>query len=244
MKAVILAAGRGTRLEPLTEDLPKCLVKVGGIPLLDRMIARLGEVGITDIVVVTGHKREALEAHLAASDADSARRAQRVFNPRYAEWGNFYSLLVAEEIVRGSDFIKLDADVLMDGNLLPILLAADGPAVLCIDRAARLGDEEMKVRIDERGRVVALNKQMAADVAAGESIGVERIDAPFAPQLFAELRSLIDDGETDDYYERAYERLMQRGIDFGCADISNCVWHEIDDADDLARAERIVADVS
>jgi len=242
VKAVILAAGRGTRLEPLTDQIPKCLVEVGGIPLLDRMISRLGAAGVVEVVVVSGHKSEVLEAHLAASDSALARRAPVVFNPHYAEWGNFYSLLVAEEHLRGSDFVKLDADVLMDEKLLPILLAADGPAVLCIDRSARLGEEEMKVRLDDRGRAVALNKQMAASDAAGESIGVERIDAPFAPRLFDELRALIDDGETDEYYERAYERLMQRGIDFGCADISACVWYEIDDADDLARAERIVAD--
>ena len=240
MKAVILAAGRGTRLEPLTLDIPKCAVPVGGVPIVDRMIARLGEAGIDDIIVVTGHHREVLERHLAASDDPRARAATLVYNEHFYDWGNFYSLLVAREAVGGDSFIKLDADVVLDGGVLPALLAADGPGVLAIDRSNELGEEEMKARL-EHGRIVELNKRMAPAVALGESIGIERIDAELAPRVWDYLARLIDLGETDEYYERAYELLMRDGVEFGYADISACTWTEVDDNNDLAHAEHLAS---
>ena len=238
VKAVILAAGRGTRLEPLTLELPKCAVPVGGVPIVDRMIARLGEAGIDDIIVVTGHLREVLERHLAASADPRARAATLVYNEHYHDWGNFYSLLVAREAIGGDSFVKLDADVVLDGGVLPALLAADGPGVLAIDRSPTLGDEEMKARVED-GRVVELNKRMAPARALGESIGVERIDAEIAPLIWEGLARLIELGETDEYYERAYELLMRDGVEFGYADITRCTWTEVDNQADLAHADQL-----
>ncbi|RMH45215.1 MAG: phosphocholine cytidylyltransferase family protein [Deltaproteobacteria bacterium] len=240
MKGVLLAAGRGTRLEPITLDRPKCLVPVGGVPIVDRMIRRLAEAGIDDLVVVTGHCGDVLAAHLAASADRCARAATVVYNEHYHDWGNFYSLLVARDAIGGDSFVKLDADVVMDGGVLPALLAAPGPAVLAIDRKPDLGDEEMKARV-AGGRVVALNKRMAPQEAFGESIGIERIDAELAPTVFDQLAQLIELGETDEYYERAYERMMAAGVAFGYADITACAWTEIDTAADLARAEQLAA---
>lgn len=241
MKAVILAAGLGTRLEPLTNAVPKCMVPVAGTPLIDRMIARIHDAGIDSLIVVTGYLHDVLEAHLRASSSPLARSAQLVFNDHYADWGNFYSLLVAREAVGASSFIKLDGDVLLDHGVLPALLAAPGPAVLAIDRKPGLGAEEMKAQADADGRLVALNKRMAPAHALGESIGVDRIDAELAPRVFDELAVMIDQGETDEYYERAYERLMQAGVTFSCADITGALWSEIDDQADLEAAHALVA---
>src|SRR5688572_21063701 len=135
MKAVILAAGLGSRLEPLTRELPKCMVPVAGVPLIDRMIERIAEAGIRELVVVTGAGHEL------------ARSARTVYNERYADWGNFYSLLVAREAIGESDFIKLDADVILDGAILPRLLAAPGPVALALDCRDDLSAEDMKARV-------------------------------------------------------------------------------------------------
>ncbi len=237
---MILAAGRGTRLEPITRDLPKCMVPVGGVPLIDRMIARIGEAGIDEVVVVSGHCHRQLAAHLAGAPDRRARAAQVVFNERFADWGNFYSLLAAAPALAGDGFIKLDGDVLLGPAVLPALLEAPGPAVLAVDRKVALAGEEMKVRVDGAGRAVALNKRMLPAQALGESIGVERIDPAMAPLLWTELREMIAAGETDEYYERAYERLMEKGHTFGWADVSDALWCEIDDAADLERANRLV----
>jgi choline kinase len=241
VKAVILAAGLGRRLESVTGGLPKCLVPVGGRAILDRMIERLVQAGLDRIVVVTGHRSDDVERHLDRSPDPAARSAERVFNPRYADWGNFHSLLVAEPAIGGEGFVKLDADVVMDGALLPALLRAPGPAALAVDCSGALGAEEMKARLDERGRVVELSKRIDPAAALGESVGIDRIDAELAPRVWSELRRLIDLGETDEYYERAYELLMEKGIGFSYADVSTCQWSEVDDAEDLAAAEALLA---
>ncbi len=238
---MILAAGFGSRLMPLTRDLPKCLVAVGGVSILDRMIERLEAAGVHELVVVAGHAEAALRAHLEGANSAAARRAVVVTNPRYRDWGNFYSLLVAEDAIGDHGFIKLDADVLLDSKVLPRLVAASGPAVLVVDRKNPVGDEEMKAAIDHHGRVVALNKRMAAESALGESIGVERIDRSAKPQVFKALRQLIETGETAEYYERAYERLMEDEIAFSWIDISDCEWCEVDCPEDLPLAEQCLA---
>lgn len=241
MKAVILAAGMGTRLESITGGIPKCMVKVGGVPLIDRMIERIGQAGIDSLIVVTGYRADQLRAHVTDIDHPLAKAAVFVHNDHYSDMGNFYSLLVAQEAVAGDSFIKLDGDVLMDTEVLPKLLAAKGPATLAVDCRTGMGEEEMKVRVDETGQILELNKRMDPEVALGEFIGVDRVDAELGETVFKKLRELIDLGETDEYYERAYERLIQSGTHYEVADITGCQWTEIDDAADLEAAEAMLA---
>jgi choline kinase len=217
------------------------MVPVGGVPLIDRMIRRLGEAGIEDVLVITGHKREVLEQHLADSDDPLARKATPVFNDRFADWGNFYSLLVAERALDGAGYVSLDADVLLDETMVPNLLAAQGPAVLAIDCRDGLGDEEMKARVNESGRIVELTKRMDPSLALGEFVGVERVDAELTAHVFAKLREVIQRGETHEYYERAYQYLLDEGTEFHYTDVAGCAWYEIDDAADLAAAEEVLA---
>lgn len=240
MKAVILAAGQGTRLEPITRSVPKCMAEVAGISLIDRLLDELVAAGVTEAIVVTGYKNDVLMEHLRRSDNPLARSAVEVFNPRFASWGNFYSLLVAEEAVGGGAFIKVDSDVLLDDRLLARVLEAPGPMCLAIDCRDDLGDEEMKVVVDDGGRMLELSKRVDPARAIGEYVGVERIDAEATAAVFDALRTLIDLGETDEYYERAYELMMQAGKPIRYADVSGCRWTEIDTPDDLAAAERLV----
>jgi choline kinase len=241
MKAVILAAGQGTRLESVTRSVPKCMAEVAGVTLIDRLLDELAAAGVAEAIVVTGYKNEVLMDHLSASDNPLARGAVEVFNPRFATWGNFYSLLVAEDAVGGGPFIKIDSDVLLDNRLLELVLSAPGPMCLAVDCRPGLGAEEMKVVVDEGGRMRAISKRLDPATALGEYVGVERVDAEAAPVVFDTLRSLIDLGETDEYYERAYELMMQAGRPIRYADVSGCRWTEIDTPDDLAAAERLLA---
>lgn len=240
MKAVILAAGQGTRLEPITRSVPKCMAEVAGVTLVDRLLAELERAGFDEAVVVTGYKNDVLMDHLAGSSNPLARRAVEVFNPRYAEWGNFYSLLCAEEAVAGGPFVKIDSDVLLDARLLELVLGAPGPMCLAIDCRDGLGDEEMKVVVDADGRMLELSKRVDPALAIGEYVGVERVDAEAAPVVFDALRSLIELGETDEYYERAYELMMQAGEPIRYADVSGCRWTEIDTVEDLRAAEAML----
>ncbi len=239
MVGVILAAGRGTRLGAAAKGLPKCMVDVGGKPLIDTMFERLEEAGIASVVVVHGYQGEKLIDHVQGIPTPLAGKATFVANPKFRDWGNFYSLLVAEEAIGGRSFVKLDADVLLDNRVLPCLLEASGPAVLAVDRSGPLGEEEMKVRVNSDGQICALNKGMQPREALGESLGIDRIDSQLNFLLFETLRELIDRGETHEYYERAYELMMSRGTLFHGADVTDCCWQEVDTPSDLEAAEKL-----
>jgi L-glutamine-phosphate cytidylyltransferase len=242
MKAVILAAGMGSRLAPLTNDRPKPMVEVGGRPLLLRALDRLADAGIDrrDVLIVGGYREDVLRACLARE----AHPATVVTNPRYDTWNSWYSLVVARSLLLDKAFLVLEGDVLFDEAVLPKMLAADGPALLAVDFRADLDDETMKVVTDgaARPRVRALSKQLDRREAAGEYIGITRIDASVTGNLFDDLARFEAENITHEYYDHSFHRLASRGeVPFFTCDVSDCVTMEIDDVRDLARAEGLLA---
>lgn len=238
MKAVILAAGMGSRLAPLTNDRPKPMVEVAGRPLLLRALDRLAAVGLrgADVIVVTGYREDVLKARLAAE----GYQVQLVTNPRYSDWNSFYSLLVAKDAVGGDAFLTLEGDVLFDGEVLPRLLAAKGAAQLAVELRPRCDAEAMKVQIDDNGQVSALAKELDPETSVGEFIGLARFDRDAGAAVFADLERFVAEGITHQYYDHAYHRLAERGaLAIDLVDISDRVSLEIDDLADLAHAEEL-----
>jgi choline kinase len=237
MKAVILCAGVGSRLGEETVSRPKPLVDINGRSLLFRQIDGLAKVGIEgeDVVVVGGYRIDQIKSALR----DAGFAAKVVFNERFEPpWGNFLSLLAAEPEVRGHAFLQVDGDLIVDDNILPALLAAPGHALLATDPNAELDGDAMKVEL-ANGCLQALDK-VKVDLAhvVGEFIGVTKLSAEAGAAVMSELGKFVAEGLTDQYYERAYERLGLRGeVAFGAHFISkDAVWREIDDAVDLANA--------
>jgi choline kinase len=240
MKAVILAAGMGSRLAPLTNDRPKPLVEVAGKPLLLRTMERLAEVGITgpDVIVVAGYRQDVLRARLA----ESGRRPTIVFNDHHDDWNNWYSLYVAREAIGGDSFLQIDGDVLFDGAVIPRMLQGAGPAALAVDVRPELDAETMKVEAaGPQRRIRAISKKLDPAASIGEYIGVTRIDAQVAERVMDELATFEKLGLVGEYYEHAYHRLAGRGeVPFFAIDVGDCTTIEIDDVNDLARAEALV----
>ena len=239
LKAVILAAGEGTRLRPLTDELPKCLVPVAGEPLLSRMMEPLADVGVEEVVVVTGFLAEKVESFVKAAAPLPART---VYNPRYNTANNFYSLLVAREALGAWPYLKLDGDVIFEPEVMRRVVEGEGGLRLGVDLREELGAEEMKVRLNpDEGfhRVAELSKQIDPTEAHGESMGIELITAASNPLVFQELEQIDKEGLHDEYYEFAYNRLAQKGHDVRAIDISGLRSTEIDDMDDLKRAEAL-----
>lgn len=235
MKALILAAGVGSRLAPLTNDRPKVLVEVTGRSFLFRQLDALAKVGIPseDVVVVGGYCVDALRAALAAG----GYRCTVVLNERYAEWNNFYSVLVAEPALRGHAYVQLDGDTVLDDQLLPAVLAAPGEAVLAVDCRDELDDETMKVELAAAGTVAAVSKRLAPARCAGEYIGITKLSAEAARQVFTDLATFEARGVTHEYYEHAFDRLTKGALPFSIVDVHHCKVIEIDTVEDLARAE-------
>jgi len=238
MKAVILAAGVGSRLAPLTNDRPKVLVEVLGTPIIFRQLDHLAKAGIPsrDVVVVGGYRIDALKSALTSAGYE----CQIVLNEKYEPWGNFFSLQVAEPLLRGHAFLQLDGDVIMDDKILPRMIAAPGEALLATDPTAELDDDAMKVQMRPgTDHVIALDKKLDPSKCIGEYIGVTKLSAAAGAAVFRELALFPSRGLTHEYYDHSYHLLSQRNeVPFGIVDIRDCTVLEIDDRVDLERVER------
>lgn len=237
MIALILAAGMATRLRPLTDTRPKCLLEVGGRPLLLRALEAIKACGIQELVVVTGYLHEQIEHFLDREAAPLSVRT--IYNKDFATTNNIYSLWLARPAVEGSDFVLLDSDILFDTEILRRLLAAPESDILAIARH-ELGDEEMKVVTDTHGLVTAISKTCPIASAVGESIGIERMSASYSTALYRELRQMIDgEGLSDVFYEQAFERLIPQGHRFATLDVTGLTAMELDTVDDFLTAKAL-----
>jgi choline kinase len=233
--AVILAAGIGSRLSPLTDNCPKSLLLVGGSIILERMIRNCLSCGISQFVLVLGHREDEIKQFV--DKTFRGIRVTYVTNERYRDTNTGYSLMLAASAIGTSEFIKFDADVVFDVKILRQLMDNDLPNVLCIDRNIALADEEVKVIADDQMRVIEIGKSVDPKTALGESIGIEKISAIAGPLLFAELTQMMESiAHAQDYYEAAYERLVHSGVPFHALDITGSDWTEIDTAEDFVAA--------
>jgi choline kinase len=233
LTAIVLAAGVGSRLRPLTDTLPKCLVSLGRETILGRMVRLLVLHGAREIVVATGYREPQVREALARVPVP----VHFAPCPDYATTQNVVSLHRAlARVSAGHDVLKVDGDVALDGALLARLLEADGEAAALVDTSPAPPTEAMKVTV-AGGDITRFGKTLAADSAAGESIGVERFTAPTVPRLFAAMAQAVTDGRTDVYYEDVYNSLIGEGrLRMAAVPTAGLRWHEIDDLDDLMRA--------
>lgn len=237
-KAVILSAGVGSRIRPLTDNCPKTLLKVGGITIIERMLANIQACGIGEIVIILGYLRDQIEIFVRDTFPDL--KVQFVINNRYAETNTGYSLMLAAEFVAGSDFVKFDGDVVFEEGVLRRLLASEDENCLCIDRNIQLDSEEVKVMLAEDTRIVRASKDVPPADAIGESIGIEKISGDTTDLLFAELRMMMQSADNfKEYYEAAYERLIAKNVAFHAVDITDFKWTEIDTRQDFDTAEQM-----
>lgn len=230
MHAVILAAGQGSRLRPLTADRPKALVPLGDVPIIGRALDALREAGVKRATVVVGYCHDALTAYLdARGDAD----LEVVENPAWATTNTLASLATAAHLV-SDDFLLVDGDLVFEPAVVSRL---SGPGTrLAVDAATPLDDDAVKV-VAEGDHIVAVGKQVDGWwPPAGESIGLAKIDGATADRLFVTARRLLDAGGASLYYEAAFESLIADGEVLELADVTGLRWVEIDDHADLARA--------
>jgi choline kinase len=224
LPAVYLAAGAGLRLRPLTDDLPKAMLDIGGFPLARRALETLRSAGVGEIVAVTGYRPDAFDP---VRDLISAE----VVNPRYAELGNVYSLWCARDVVRGGCYV-VNSDVLFEEEIARRLVAASGTAVLCASDHG-VDEESMKAVADE-DRLRELSK----DAPVGphpEYIGLTRVDPAHGERLGAILDGFVARDDLSVYYESALTELAAE-VPVALVPVDGLAWVEIDDHDDLAHA--------
>ncbi|HKB31408.1 MAG TPA: NTP transferase domain-containing protein [Streptosporangiaceae bacterium] len=244
MIGMVLAAGVGRRLSPDTDTLPKTLLPVdGATTILDIALRNLAAAGLGDVVVVVGHAAAAVRDRADSLERAHGVRLELVHNERARDWNNAYSLWLAREFFR-EGVLLANGDTVHPVSVEKAVLAMrdrrPSDLVLAVDDIKPLGDEEMKVTLNEQGLLTRITKQMDPAHAYAEYIGVTLIEptaaGPLADALEATWRR--DPGL---YYEDGYQELADRGGAIAVAPIGAVDWVEVDDHNDLRRARTIAA---
>ena len=235
MRAVILAAGVGKRLWPVTQHKPKCLIEIGGQTLLSRYLEVLASVQIRDVTIVVGYKQEMIRA--AVGTQHRGVSISYLVNEEFHR-GSISSLWIARSVL-SDDVVIMDADVLFHREILRRLV--DSPFTNCLlmdDTVKQTGEECMVVVAG--GRVIALSKKMPEryDVA-GEGVGFLKVRRADTAHVIGSLKGYIDQGRWEMEYEDGLLQYFQ-DVKVGHEKIGGLPWTEIDFPEDITQAEREV----
>ena len=237
MKAVILAAGQGTRIRSVHGERPKCLIEVDNTTILDHQLEALLKVGINDIAIVVGYEKEQIIHHVTSRKAGDNQRIQFIENPAFAITNNIYSLWLALEWLRGDGFIVLNADVIFDTDVLESAVRTNAPISMIVDPLWR--DETMKVIIDN-DRVMRMSKKISREQFSGTYIGVTLFSKVIQGRFFHKMKMLISAGRVNDFFNSAVQELADEGVHVGYTSADGLAWAEIDDPTDLTFAQQNV----
>lgn len=241
MIGLVLAAGAGRRLRPYTDTLPKALVPVDGdTTILDLTLGNFAEIGLTEVAIIVGYRKEAVYERQAALEAKYGLKLTLIDNDKAEEWNNAYSLWCGRDSIK-HDVILANGDTVHPVSVEKTLLAARGDGkkiILALDTVKSLADEEMKVIVDDEQGVQRITKLMDPATATGEYIGVTLIEGSAADELADALKTTFE-RDPDLYYEDGYQELVNRGFKIDVAPIGEVSWVEIDNHDDLAKGREI-----
>ncbi len=235
MRVIVPAAGRGSRLRPYTDDVPKPLVPVAGVPMLERSLGLLADAGVTEVVVVTGYLADQLRERLEALERRPPLRF--VHNADYDRVNSIVSLHLTRACW-DEPFCVVDADVLYTPELLATLLAQPGDA-LVLDGSRAAAEMDMRVECRD-GAVWHLGKDLPEERAAGEFFGLSSWTPAGAAALDAAIEARLRAGDTGVWYEFAIgDAAKRRPLEAVFTDSSQ--WVEVDGPGDLPAAEAFVA---
>ncbi len=238
MKAIILSAGQGKRLLPLTAETPKCLLPICGTTLIEWQIDTLHECGIDEITVVTGYRSEKVDGVLKRSYGPG--RLRTLYNPDYATTDNLVSCGVASGEMN-ENFLLLNGDTLFETAVLTRLLQSpDRPVTVAVDHKDRYDADDMKVEMEGR-RLVRIGKDIAQEKAQGESIGMILFRGE-GPLLFRiTLEEILNDPRAvRKWYLSVIDKMAQVMPVWTCS-IAGLKWCEVDYLTDLKKAEELLS---
>lgn len=230
MKAVILAAGCGSRIAAVTEGRPKCLLSFGDRTLLDVQIESLCRLGVMRLAIVVGHERDRIVEHVARHHARTRASIDFITNAEFAVTNNMYSLWLARPWLSDERFICLNADVLCHPDTLRPAVAARHDVSLVVDRHFR--EETTKVILRNQ-RVLALSKSIARRDADGVFVGVATFSPRGSNLLFDRAESLFAAGRMTPFFNDVVSQLAAERVDVHFTETGDLPWAEVDDPSDL-----------
>ena len=243
MKALILAAGQGRRLLPLTADKPKALIPIGGKSMLEWQLIGLAAAGVEEAVILTGFKADRIEEMLA-THTPAGIRVRTLYNPFFEAADNLASCWIARHELVG-DCLILNGDTLFEPAIAKRLLNTPPvmPITVTIDRKSDgYDDDDMKVKT-ENGRLLAIGKKLPLSQVDGESIGFLRFTPEGIAHFVAEVEQIMrTPAGLGLWYLSVIDQIARTGCEIGVLSIEGLQWGEMDFPADLAFNEALVKD--
>mgnify|MGYP001598219661 CR=1 FL=1 len=236
MQAVILAAGAGQRLKPVTNALPKGLIEIEGKTLLEYSLDALDEGGLKDIIIVTGFFGEAIKQKFGNKYA--GLKITYVLNEEYYKSGSMYSFSKARDIIN-NDILLLESDLLYDSKAIGVLLNSGFKDCVLAGKLSGSGDE-VYICVDENQRITELGKDITYEnkkKAIGELVGISKFSKEFLAELFKNAEGDYKKGEANRHYEECILATAKSGNPVYGLLIGGLVWTEIDNEKDLLKAK-------
>lgn len=230
-RALILAAGYGSRMGALTADRPKAMLEVDGRSLIEHQLDALASYGVTDVTIVIGYQQQRMREHLGS-------RVRFVENARYRQTNSVYSLWLAREVLRRGSIV-MNSDLLVSRELLGRLVTSPVEDAVLVDRTSEMDEEEMKVTLWE-GFAVDFGKDLPAAHAHAENVGILKFGAEGGRRLVGHLDALIGGGLVQAWAPRAF-RALASAWPLRAIDTDGLPWTEIDFPEDLERARQVIA---
>ena len=253
MIGVILAAGMGTRLMPLTKEIPKALLKINETTLLERMIKNCLGANISKFIVIVGYNRDKVIDLCPIIAKKYNIKIKTIVNEKYDVTNTSVSTYLASKYIAENDmedFILVNGDNIVDPEIITRLVASKNTSMI-IDNFKELTEESFKLIIDDEsfnedgtianGKINSIGKGLDIASSSGEFIGVSKVIKEDILEFNRILEVLIEE-DSQNYYDFAYKDLSHiKKIDFILT--NGLKWTEIDDHNDWEFAQKLVEDL-
>lgn len=246
MQALILAAGTGSRLKQYTEKVPKCMVPVNGVPMIERAIDSLVEAGIKKLYIGLGYKAEVLKKYIAdtfTSERLNGMQIDFVENPVYDKTNNIYSLWLARSVFSQDDTLLLESDLVFSKELIKNLVQAKDKNLAVVSHYEDWMDGTCTI-LDKENNIldfIGKNAQNPADVEKYyKTVNIYKFSRDFTESYYLPfLQTFMDVFGKNNYYETCLKFLAQTDPTLLKAfKVPGDIWYEIDNPDDLKAAEK------
>ena len=253
MIGVILSAGMGTRLMPLTKEIPKTMLEINGMTLLERMIRNCIDAGINKFIVIVGYNREKVTELCPQIAEKYDIKIKAIANEKYDITNTSVSTYLASKFIEENDlddFVLINGDNVVDPKIISNIVASNNTGMI-IDNFKELNEESFKLIIDDEsfneertianGKINSIGKGLDIPSSTGEFIGVSKVVSDDVAEFNRILESLIEE-DPQNYYDFAFKDLsIIKTIDFVLT--NGLKWTEIDDHNDWEKAQILVREL-
>jgi len=227
VKAIIMAAGIGSRIHGVIGEKPKCLIEVNGQTLIERTVKLLQERGVSDVAVITGYKSDLIHEKLGST-------VRYFHNEDYRTTNSIASLWLAREML-DDDVLLMNADLYFEEAILDLAFAQDRSAVMLSD-STRIDDADFRFGV-EGSRILLTGNRLSNAETDCEYVGIVRIDASFVGDFRRRLKRMINCDDLNNWWEGVLYSFIEDGVSIFHEDVNHVFWTEVDNVDDYRRLE-------